>query len=107
MRVEVDEMPRGLTIPECRPPWSELLGAECTRTPIARLTHSKQSGEWTLYYADRNALLSMRDTRFKGAVPGMLRQSAARSQPAREAPMNSILDLRADVRRAIAGWGGE
>lgn len=54
MVVEVDETPRGLTILECRPPWGELLGAEWTRSPIARLTHSKQSGEWTLYYADRN-----------------------------------------------------
>lgn len=54
MRVEVEETPRGLTILECRPPWDELPGAEWTRSPIARLTYSKQSGEWTLYYADRN-----------------------------------------------------
>ena len=54
MRVEVDETPRGLTILECRPPWSELMGSEWTRAPIARLTYSKQAGEWTLYYADRN-----------------------------------------------------
>ena len=51
MRVEVDETPRGLTILECRPPWSELIGSEWTRAPIARLTYSKQSGAWTLYYA--------------------------------------------------------
>ena len=54
MRVEVDETLRGLTILECRPPWSELMGSEWTRAPIARLTYSKQAGEWTLYYADRN-----------------------------------------------------
>ena len=54
MRVEVDETPRGLTILECRPPWSDLMGSEWTRAPIARLTYSKQAGEWTLYYADRN-----------------------------------------------------
>jgi hypothetical protein len=54
MRVEVDETPRGRTILECRPPWSALMGSEWTRAPIARMTYSKQSGEWTLYYADRN-----------------------------------------------------
>ena len=54
MRVEIDETPRGLTILECRPPWSELMSSEWTRAPIARLTYSKQGGEWTLYYADRN-----------------------------------------------------
>jgi hypothetical protein len=54
MRVEVDETPRGLTILECRPPWSDLIGSEWSRAPIARITYSKQAGEWTLYYADRN-----------------------------------------------------
>lgn len=54
MRVEVDETPRGLTILECRPPWSDLMGFEWTRAPIARITCSKQAAEWTLYYADRN-----------------------------------------------------
>jgi hypothetical protein len=54
MRVEVDETPRGLTILECRPPWSELMGSEWTRASIARLAYSKKAGEWTLYYADRN-----------------------------------------------------
>ncbi len=55
MRVEVDETPRGLTIFECRPPWSELVGPDWTRMPIARLAYSKQGNEWTLYYADRNS----------------------------------------------------
>ena len=32
MRVEV-ETPRGLTILECRPPWSDLIGSEWTRAP--------------------------------------------------------------------------
>jgi hypothetical protein len=54
MRVEVDETPRGLTILECRPPWSEIIGAEWSRAPIARLIYSKQTGAWTLYYADRD-----------------------------------------------------
>jgi hypothetical protein len=55
MRVEVDETPRGLTILECRPPWTDVIGSEWTRAPIARLTYAKPAGEWTLYYADRNS----------------------------------------------------
>ena len=55
MRLEVDETPRGLTILECRPPWPDTFASEWTRVPIARLTYSKQAGEWTLYYADRNS----------------------------------------------------
>ena len=55
MRVEVDETPRGLTIFDCRPPWSEHVGTEWSRNPIARLTYTKQSGEWTLYFADHNS----------------------------------------------------
>ena len=54
MRVEVDETPRGFTILECRPSWSDLIGSEWTRAPTARITYSKHAGEWTLYYADRN-----------------------------------------------------
>lgn len=54
MRVEVDDTPCGLPIPECRPPWSELMGSEWTRVPVARLAYTKKAGEWTLYDADRN-----------------------------------------------------
>ena len=63
MRVEVDETPRGLTILECRPPWSDLMGSEWTRAPIARITYSKQAGEWytrhllTRFYIVRTAWL--------------------------------------------------
>jgi hypothetical protein len=42
------------TILECRPVWPDLMGSEWTRAPLARLSYSKQAGEWTLYYADRN-----------------------------------------------------
>ncbi len=54
MRVEVDETPNGLTIPECRPPWSATVGPEWTQMPIARLGYSKKNSEWTLCFADRN-----------------------------------------------------
>ena len=55
MRVEVGETPRGLTIFDCRPPWSDLIGPEWSRTPIARLSYVKKRNEWTLYWADRNS----------------------------------------------------
>ena len=55
MRVEVDETPRRLTIFDCRPPWSDLIGPEWTRTPIARLGYVNKRSEWTLYWADRNS----------------------------------------------------
>ena len=55
MRIEVDETPRGLTIFDCRPPWSELVGPEWTRNPIARLSYVKMRNEWTLYWPDRNS----------------------------------------------------
>src|SRR5215211_7222031 len=55
MRVEVDETPRALTILDCRPPWTDLIGSEWTRAPIARLTYAARAGEWTLYFADRNS----------------------------------------------------
>ncbi len=54
IRIEVDETPRGLTIFECRPPWSELIGPDWSRLPIARLSYVKKRNEWTLYWSDRN-----------------------------------------------------
>lgn len=55
MRVEVDVTPRGLTILECRPPWSGDYGPEWTRSPIARMAYAANRNEWTLYWADRNS----------------------------------------------------
>ncbi len=55
VRIEIDETPRGLTIFECRPPWSVSIGPEWTRDPIARLSYVKKRSEWTLYWADRNS----------------------------------------------------
>jgi len=55
MRLEVDETPRSLTILDCRPPWSESMGPEWIRTPVARLTYVMKRSEWTLYWPDRNS----------------------------------------------------
>lgn len=55
MRVEVDETPRNLTIFECRPPWSDSIGPEWSRLPVARLTYVMKRNEWTLYWTDRNS----------------------------------------------------
>ena len=55
MRLEVDETPRSLTILDCRPPWSDSIGEEWIRTPVARLRYVMKRGEWTLYWPDRNS----------------------------------------------------
>jgi hypothetical protein len=55
MSFEVDGTPRGLTVFECRPPWSDLIGPELTRGPIARFSYVKTRNEWTVYRADRNS----------------------------------------------------
>ncbi|MHD0307233.1 DUF3024 domain-containing protein [Rhodococcus erythropolis] len=54
IRVECDIAPRHVTICECRPPWREDFGPEWTRFPIARLSYTKKTGLWTLYWRDRN-----------------------------------------------------
>jgi len=55
MRLEVDATPRSLTILDCRPPWSDSMGPEWIRTPIARLTYVMKRIEWTLYWPDRHS----------------------------------------------------
>ena len=45
---------RHLTIVACRPPWRKDMGAEWTRFPIARLRYTKATGQWSLYWRDRN-----------------------------------------------------
>jgi Protein of unknown function (DUF3024) len=54
VRVEVDISDRHLTVVECRPPWRADMGAEWTRSPIARLRYVKTTGVWSLYWRDRN-----------------------------------------------------
>ena len=56
MRVEVDETPRGLTIFDCRPPWSDLIGPEWTRTPIARLGYMDYAVVETIFTMERPVL---------------------------------------------------
>ncbi len=54
VRVEVDVADRHLTVVECRPPWRADMGAEWTRSPIARLRYVKTTGVWSLFWRDRN-----------------------------------------------------
>ena len=54
IRYELDLTDRAVTILECRPPWKPGYGPEWTRFPIARLRYTKTSGEWSLYWRDRN-----------------------------------------------------
>ena len=54
VRVEVDAADRYLTIVECRAPWRADVGADWTRSPIARLRYVKATGLWSLLWRDRN-----------------------------------------------------
>jgi len=53
VRIEVDVAPRHLTVVECRAPWAGD-GPEWTRHPIARLRYTQSTGQWSLYWRDRN-----------------------------------------------------
>ena len=48
IRIECDLASRHLTICECRPLWREDFGPEWTRSPLARLHYTKNTGLWTL-----------------------------------------------------------
>jgi hypothetical protein len=54
IRIKCDVAPRHLTIVERRPPWREDFGPAWTRSPIARLRHTKTSETWSLLWRDRN-----------------------------------------------------
>ena len=54
VRVEADVASRHVTVVECRPPWRGDMGTAWTRFPIARLRFVKATGQWSLYWRDRN-----------------------------------------------------
>jgi len=54
VRVEVDVAPRYLTVVECRPPWRADDGSGWTRHPIARFRYTQSTGQWSLFWRDRN-----------------------------------------------------
>lgn len=51
-KVEADVAPTHVTIVEVRPDWRG--GPESTRFPIARLRYTKTTGQWAIYWRDRN-----------------------------------------------------
>lgn len=51
-RVEADVAPTYVAIVEVRPDW--MGGPEPTRFPIARLRYTKATGQWAIYWRDRN-----------------------------------------------------
>jgi hypothetical protein len=53
MQLEATTRGNSVTIAECRPPWDGSPG-EWSRQPLAQLRYAPDSGEWTLYWADRN-----------------------------------------------------
>ena len=54
VRVEVDVASWYLTIVECRAPWRADDGSEWTRHPVARFRYTRSTGQWSLYWRDRN-----------------------------------------------------
>lgn len=61
IRYEMDVTDRSITILECRPPWSDEVGPEWTRFPVARLRYTKVRNEWSLYWRDRNERFHLYD----------------------------------------------
>ena len=51
-KVEADVAPSHVTIVEVRPDW--MGGPVPTRFPIARLRYTKTTGQWAIYWRDRN-----------------------------------------------------
>lgn len=57
MQVDVEVQPRGLTIVECSlmPNVDGDVDVDWLRVPTARLSYSSGTGNWTLYWFDRNS----------------------------------------------------
>lgn len=53
IRVECEIADRHVTIYESRPPWDGR-GAEWIQFPIARLRYTQKTGQWQIYWRDRN-----------------------------------------------------
>lgn len=52
VKVEADVGSRHVTIVEVRPPWDGV--GDHTRFPIARLRYTAATGQWSIYWRDRN-----------------------------------------------------
>ena len=52
VKVEADVADRYVDIVEVRPPWNGV--GEHTRFPIARLSYTMSTGQWAIYWRDRN-----------------------------------------------------
>jgi hypothetical protein len=52
VRVEAEIADRHVTIVEKRPPWDG--DGDWMRVPIARLRYTKATGQWSIYWRDRN-----------------------------------------------------
>ena len=52
MKVEADVFDRYVDIVEVRPPWDGV--GEPTRSKVARLRYTKSTGQWAIYWCDRD-----------------------------------------------------
>lgn len=70
-RVEMAVRGTSVTIFDCRPPWHPSL-TEWSRVPIAQLRYDRGTGQWTLYWADRNSRWHLYDDIEPGSVVELL-----------------------------------
>lgn len=70
-RVEMTVRGASVSIFDCRPPWHPSL-TEWSRVPIAQLRYDRSTGQWTLYWADRNSRWHLYDDIEPGTVVELL-----------------------------------
>ena len=63
---------KSVTLFDCRAPWSEDIGPEWTRVPIAQLRFDPPSARWRIYWPDRNSRWHPYDEITPGTVDEML-----------------------------------
>jgi hypothetical protein len=55
VRLEYRVRGNSITLLEKRPPWRVDFGPEWTELPIAQMRYGPATGEWSLFWADRNS----------------------------------------------------
>lgn len=71
MRIESSVRGNSVTIVECRAPWHESLSA-WSRHNVAQLRFNPDTGNWSLYWRDRNGRWYLYDLVESGTVDQML-----------------------------------
>jgi hypothetical protein len=97
VKVEADDPDRHVDIVEVRPPWNGI--GEHTRFPIARLRYTRSTGQWAIYWRDRN--LKFHEYKRKRPTENA-RRSSTTSRPA---ATRSSGDSELEPERVSGGAG--